>query len=182
MEIAGIKKIVELIQKVDCTRYAMITDTAKEMGVKKTALMEFVDDNPKLFDLVEVGKKGKTIGLGISRVYLSADENPATEEWVEKMKAEWDKKIHIGGRYYYDCLEYWFIPEDFIPENNTLYKEGAYRNTPEKIKELADAGVIKKVKKCYGGFSDCYYEEVYIFNDEVKKAIEDYGWTTDFNK
>jgi len=101
----------------------------------------------------------------------------------------------LGGRYYYDSLEYWFIPEDFIPENNTLYKEGAYRNTPEKIKELADAGVIKKVKKCYGGFSDCYYEEVYyggfsdcyyeevyIFNDEVKKAIEDYGWTTDFNK
>jgi len=97
MEIAGIKKIVELIQKVDCTRYAMITDTAKEMGVKKTALMEFIDNNPKLFDLVEVGKKGKTIGLGISRVYQSADENPKTEEWVEKMKAAWNKKIHIGG-------------------------------------------------------------------------------------
>ena len=182
MEIAGIKKTVELIQKVDCTKYAMITDTAKEMGVKKTALMEFIDNNSKLFDLVEVVKKGKTIGLGISRVYLSAEENPTTEEWVEKKKAEWEKKIHIGERTYYGYHEYWFIPEDFIPENNILYKEGEYRNTPEKIKELADAGVIKKVTRCYGGLSDCYKEEVYIFNDEVKKAIEDYGWTTDFNK
>lgn len=174
--IAGIKKIVELIQKVDCTKHAMITDTAKEMGVKKTALMEFINNNPKLFDLVEVGKKGKTIGLGISRVYLSAEENPKTEEWLEKKKAEWEKKIHIGERTYYGCHEYWLIPEDI------LCKESEYRNTPEKIKELADAGVIKKVMRCYGGLSDCYNEEVYLFNDEVKKAIEDYGWTTDFNK
>lgn len=181
MEIAGIKKIkkiVELIQKVDCTNYAMITDTAKEMGVKKTALMELVDINPKLFDLVEVVKKGKTIGLGISRVYLSAEENPKTEEWLEKKKMEWEKKIHIGERTYYGCHEYWVIPED----NNILNREGEYRNTPEKIKELADAGIIKKVMRCYGGLSDCYNEEVYIFNDEVKKAIEDYGWTTDFKK
>ncbi len=178
MEIAGIrkiKKIVELIQKVDCTKYAMITDTAKEMGVKKTALMELVDNNPKLFDLVEVGKKGKTIGLGISRVYLSAEENPKTEEWLEVKKKEWDKKIHIGARIYYNCLEYWFIPEEDG-------KEGEYRNTPEKIQELADAGVIKKIRTCYGGLGDAYHEEVFIFNDEVKKAIEDYGWTTDFNK
>lgn len=178
MEIAGIKKIkkiVELIQKVDCTKYAMITDTAKEMGVKKTALMELIDINPKLFDLVEVGKKGKTIGLGISRVYLSAEENPKTEEWLEMQKKKWEKKIHIGERSYYGCHEYWFIPED-----NILYKEGEYRNTPEKIKELVDAGVIEKVTKLYGSFSDCYSEEVFNFDDDVKKAIEDYGWTTDF--
>ena len=177
MEIAGIKKIVELIQKVDCTRYAMITDTAKEMGVKKTALMEFVDNNPKLFDLVEVAKKGKTVGLGISRVYLSAEENPKTEEWIEKMKVEWKKKIHIGERTYYGYHEYWFIPED-----NGSNEESEYRNTSEKIKELADAGVIKKVTKCYGGWGDARNEEVYLFSDEVKKAIEDYGWATDFNK
>ena len=177
MEIAGIKKIVGLIQKVDCTNYAMITDTAKEMGVKKTALMEFIDNNPKLFDLVEVAKKGKTIGLGISRVYLSAEENPKTEEWIEKKKREWEKKIHVGERTYYGCHEYWFIPEDKFP-----YDESKYRNTLTKIKELADAGVIKKVTKCYGSFGDCSNEEVYIFDDEVKKAIEDYGWTTDFNK
>ena len=177
MEIAGIKKIVELIQKVDCTRYAMITDTAKEMGVKKTALMEFIDNNPKLFDLMEVAKKGKTVGLGIKRVYLSAEENPKTEEWIEKKKVEWKKKIHIGERTYCGYHEYWFIPED-----NDPYKESKYRNTSEKIKELADAGVIKKVTKCYGGWGDAYNAEVYLFNDEVKKAIEDYGWTTDFNK
>ena len=177
MEITGIKKIVELIQKVDCTKYAMITDTAKEMGVKKTALMEFVDNNPKLFDLVEVSKKGKTIGLGISRVYLSAEENPVTEEWIEVQKKKWEKKIHIGERTYYGCHQYWVIPEDKAER-----KEGKYRNTPEKIKELVDAGVIKKTTRCYGALGDAYNEEVFFFNDDMKKAIEDYGWTTDFNK
>lgn len=187
MEISEIKRITELIQKVNCQRIALVSEVAKEMGVKKTALMQFIEDNPKLFKIIEHQSRSakgwvKTVGLAIQKVYLIPDDNPDTEEWLEKKKAEWDKKIHVGERNYYGCHEYWLIPEDFIPENNTLFKEGAYRNTPEKIKELADAGVIKKVTACHGGIGDCCNEEVYMFNDEVKKAIEDYGWTTDFDK
>ena len=52
-----IQNIVRLIKKVNCTTYALITEIAKEAGMKKTAVMAFIETYPKLFDLVEV-KKG----------------------------------------------------------------------------------------------------------------------------
>lgn len=159
-----------------------INKTAKEMGVKKTVLMQFINDNPKLFKVVPYiggitsNAKAKNLGLVIKTVYDSAEENPETEEWLEVRKKAWEKKIHIGERSYYGCHEYWLIPEEGDG------KERKYRNTPEKIQELVDAGVIKKTITCYGGWGDARHEDVFIFNDDVKKAIEDYGWTTDFDE
>lgn len=181
MEISEIKRIAELLQKVNCERIALISEVAKEMGVKKTALMQFIEDNPKLFKLGEKMKRTKntqtTLGLGIMTAYLSADENPDTEEWMVKMKKAWDKKIHVGEQTYYGCHEYWLIPEDDVTS-----KEGKYRNTPEKIKFLEEKGIIKKVSGGYGGLSDYYRTEYYPYSEEVQKALEGIGWTTDFNK
>lgn len=181
MEISEIKRIAELLQKVNCERIALISEVAKEMGVKKTALMQFIEDNPKLFKLGEKVKRTKntqtTLGLGIMTAYLSADENPDTEEWMEKMRKAWDKKIHIGEQTYYGVHEYWLIPED-----DASSKEGKYRNTPEKIKFLEEKGIIKKVKGGYGGLGDYYNSEYYPYGDEVQKALESIGWTTDFNE
>ena len=180
MEISEIKRIAELLQKANCERIALISEVAKEMGVKKTALMQFIEDNPKLFKLGEKTKRTKntqtTLGLGIITAYLSAEENPDTEEWMEKKKKEWDKKIHVGEQTYYGCHEYWLIPEDDVTS-----KEGKYRNTPEKIKFLEENGVIKKVSGGYGGFSDYYRTEYYPYSEEVQKALEAIGWTTDFD-
>lgn len=181
MEIGEIKRIAELLQKVNCERIALISEVAKEMGVKKTTLMQFIEDNPKLFKLGEKVRRTKnvqtTLGLGIMTAYLSADENPDTEEWMDKMKKTWDKKIHVGEQTYYGCHEYWLIPEDGVES-----KEGKYRNTPEKIKFLEEKGIIKKVSGGYGGFSDYYSTEYYPYSEDVQKALEDIGWTTDFNK
>lgn len=179
MEIKEVKRIVNLVKEVNCENWAVISEVAKEMGVKKTAVMQFINDNPKLFKVVPYiggitnNAKAKNLGLVIKTVYNSAEENPETEEWLDVKKKAWEKKIHIGERTYYGCHEYWLIAEDDG-------KEGKYRNTPEKIQELVDAGVIEKIRTCYGGLGDASYEEVFIFNDEVWKAIEDYGWTTDF--
>lgn len=181
MEISEIKRIAELLQKVNCEHIALISEVAKEMGVKKTALMQFIEDNPKLFKLGEKVKRTKntqtTLGLGIMTAYLSADDNPDTEEWMEKMRKAWDKKIHVGEQTYYGQHEYFCIPEE-----NVNSKEGKYRNTPEKIKFLEEKGIIKKVSGGYGGFSDYYRTEYYPYNDEVQKALESIGWTTDFNE
>ena len=180
MEISEIKRIAELLQKVNCEHIALISEVAKEMGVKKTALMQFIEDNPKLFKLGEKVKRTKntqtTLGLGIITAYLSADENPDTEEWIEKMKKAWEKKIHIGEQTYYGCHEYWLIPEEGDG------KERKYRNTPEKIKFLEEKGIIKKISGGYGGFSDYYRTEYYPYGYEVQKALEGIGWTTDFNE
>lgn len=180
MEIGEIKRITELLQKVNCERIALISEVAKEMGVKKTALMQFIEDNPKLFKLGEKVKRTKntqtTLGLGIMTAYLSADNNPDTEEWLEKMRKAWDKKIHVGEQTYYGQHEYFCIPEEGDG------KEAKYRNTPEKIKFLEEKGIIKKVKGGYGGFSDYYRTEYYPYCEDVRKALESIGWTTDFNE
>lgn len=187
MDISEIKRIVELLQRVNCKRIALISETAKEMGVKKTALMQYIEDNPKLFKLGERIKRAKntqtTLGLGIITTYLSADENPDTDEWLMKHKKEWENKIHIEEQTYYGYHEYWLIPEDDPKSTNEYYKKlGMYRNTPEKIKFLEEKGIIKKVSGGYGSFSDYYRTEYYPYNNEVQKALEDIGWTTDFKK
>ncbi|MBR0291944.1 MAG: hypothetical protein IJQ79_07400 [Bacteroidales bacterium] len=180
MEISEIKRIAELLQKVNCEHIALISEVAKEMGVKKTALMLFIEDNPKLFKLGEKVKRTKntqtTLGLGIMTAYLSADENPDTEEWMEKMRKAWENKIHVGEQTYYGVHEYWLIPEEGDG------KEAKYRNSPEKIKFLEEKGIIKKVSGGYGGFSDYYRTEYYPYSEEVQKALESIGWTTDFNE
>ena len=177
LQIAEVNRIAELIKKVDCTNYALISDVSKEMGIKKTALMQFIVDNPKLFKLVEVTKKEKTVGLAIKKVYMTAEENPATEEWLEKMKALWEKKIHISSQYYYGQLEFHHIVVD-----STEGKKNLYRNTPEKIQELEEAGLITKSECWYGGLSDSYKIETYPVNSETIKKIEEAGWVTDWEE
>ena len=71
LQITEIHRIVSLIQKVNCSTFALISETA---------LMQFIEDNPKLFDIIEAtstSAKGvkKTLGLGIRKVYLTAEEN-----------------------------------------------------------------------------------------------------------
>lgn len=176
MDISEIRRITELLKRANCTSFALVSEIAKEMGVKKTALMQFIEDNPKLFRLGEAFKYTKTsLGLSVITAYLTAEDNPDTEEWMEKMRKAWDKKIHVGEQTYYGYHEYFCIPED-----NADSKEGKYRNTPEKIKFLVEKGIIKKVSGGYGGFSDYYRTEYYPYTDEVQKALEDIGWTTDF--
>lgn len=187
MDISEIKRIVELLQKVNCERMALISEVSKEMGLKKTALMQFIEDNPKLFKIdtycTYTNRERKVKGLAILKVYLTPEENPDTEEWLTKMKKEWENKIHIEEQTYYGCHQYWWIPEDDPKSDVHDYKKlGMYRNTPEKIKFLEEKGIIKKVSGGYGGFSDYYRTEYYPYNDEVQKALENIGWTTDFKK
>lgn len=186
-EIGEIKRIVNLIQHVDCTNYALVTDVAKEMAAKKTELMQFIEDNPKLFSVYRIDRHAKnvtkTLGLGIGKVYLTANENPDTEEWLNDKISEWDKKIHVGEMTYYGQHEYYYIPEDDPTSDMPAYaKQGKYRNTPEKIKELVNAGILKKSTAGYGGLGDYHEAQAYLYNAEVGKALKDYGWTTDFSE
>ena len=185
MDISEIRRIAELLKRANCTSFALVSEIAKEMGVKKTTLMQFIEDNPKLFRLGEAFKHTKitktSLGLSVITAYLTAEENPDTEEWMERMKKEWENKIHVGEQTYYGCHEYWLIPEDDPKSDNDTYRKmGLYRNTPEKIKFLVEKGIIKKVSGGYGGLGDYYRTEYYPYDDNVQKALEDIGWTTDF--
>ena len=69
MDISEIKRIVELLQRANCERIALISEVAKEMGVKKTALMQYIEDNPKLFKL------GEKIKRNLNTIYTSMHHN-----------------------------------------------------------------------------------------------------------
>ena len=176
MEISEILRIVNLLQKVDCTSYALITDVAKEMGIKKTVLMQYIEDNPKLFDIIEATSKSakgvvKTLGLAIRKVYLTPEENPVTEEWLAVKKKEWEKKIQVFEQTYYGQHEFWYLAAD-----DERGRKNLWRNTPEKIQTLIDAGAIKMKKSGYGGYSDyCNWEGLLLTPDAVE-AITKLGW------
>ena len=176
MEIIEIVRIVNLLQKVDCTSYALITDVAKEMGIKKTALMQYIEDHPKLFDIIEATSKSargvvKTLGLAIRKVYLTPEENPVTEEWLVVKKKEWEKKIQVFEQTYYGQHEFWYLAAD-----DERGRKNLWRNTPEKIQALVDAGAIKMKKGGYGGFSDYYNWEGLLLTPDAAEAITKLGW------
>ena len=176
LQITEIHRIVSLIQKVNCSTFALISETASEMGIKKTVLMQYIEDHPKLFDVFEATSKSakgvvKTLGLAIRNVYLTAEENPVTDEWLAVKKKEWEKKIQVFEENYYGQHEFWYIAAD-----DEKGRKNLWRNTPEKIQTLIDAGVIEMKKTCYGGFSDCYRWEGLILTPDAKEAITKLGW------
>lgn len=176
LRISEVHRIVSLIQKVNCSTFALVTETASELGIKKTALMQYIEDNPKHFDIIKATGKSangtvKSLGLAIRKVYLTPDENPDTEEWLEIQKKVWEKKIQVSGLYYYGILEFHYITADDPKDRKSLY-----RNTPEKIQTLVDAGLIKKVSACYGGLGDCYDWEGYKLDAKTAEVIQEAGW------
>ena len=176
LQISEVQRIVLLIQKVNCSTFALVTETASELGIKKTALMQYIEDHPKNFSIQEItstSAKGvkKTLGLGIKNVYLAPEENPLTEEWLDIKKKEWEKKIQVFEQTYYYQHEFWYLAADDEKERRNLW-----RNTPEKIQTLIDAGAIKMEKSGYGGFSDYYKWEGLLLTPDAAEAITKLGW------
>lgn len=176
LQISEVYRIVPLIQRVNCSTFALVTETASELGIKKTVLMQYIEDNPKLFDIIEATSKSsrgvvKTLGLAIRKVYLTPEENPVTGEWLAVKKKEWEKKIQVFEQTYYGQHEFWYLAADDGKERRNLW-----RNTPEKIQTLIDAGAIKMEKSGYGWFSDYYNWEGLLLTPAAKEAITKLGW------
>ena len=176
LQITEIHRIVSLIQKVNCSTFALISETASELGIKKTVLMQYIEDHPKNFSIQEItstSTKGvkKILGLGIKKVYLTPEENPVTEEWLAVKKKEWENKIQVFEMSYYDRHEFWYLAVDSVRERKNLW-----RNTPEKIQKLIDAGAIKMEKSGYGGFGDYYNWEGLLLTPDAAEAITKLGW------
>ena len=176
LQISEVHRIVSLIQKVNCSTFALVTETASELGIKKTALMQYIEDNPKLFDVTKATSKSakgvvKSLGLAIRKVYLTPEENPDTEEWLEIQKKVWEKKIQVFEQTYYGQHEFWYLAAD-----DEKGRKNLWRNTPEKIQTLIDAGAIKMKKSGYGGFSDYYNWEGLLLTPDAAEAITKLGW------
>ena len=98
--------------------------------------MQYIEDHPKLFNIIEATSttaKGvvKTLGLAIRKVYLTAEENPVTEEWFAVKKKEWENKIQVFEQSYYGQHEFWYLAVD-----DEKGRKNLWRNTPKKIQTL----------------------------------------------
>ena len=107
MDIAEIKRRVDLLKMANNKKYCLIPELAKELKVSKTDLMQFILDNPKLFHtdnqwtykvMLRSQKvaPNKNLGLGIEEVYILPEDNFRTEEWLQKQKVEKARYIHIS--------------------------------------------------------------------------------------
>ncbi len=171
-----VKKIVTLIKRANCTSYALVSETAKELGVKKTVLMQYIEDNPSLFSLVKVEKGKKNYGLAIRTCYNTPIENPDSDEWLEMMQEKWKKKLHVMKMDYYGVVEFHFFGID----SGGSLREHLWRNTKEKIDYLSENGIIELTETGYGGFGDYHKGKWYLVNEKGLQSLKENGWTTDF--
>lgn len=199
MDIAEIKRRVDLLKMANNKKYCLIPELAKELKVSKTDLMQFILDNPKLFytdnqwsyknkvvyrtisgvkfkdtDVV----KNKSLGLGIEQVYLLPQDNFRTEEWLQKQIVDNAKHIHISEFDYYGVQGY-YIKID--KESNSKYREYLWRNTECKVREVQSLGVTHKDTFYTGGFGDSSAHPVdYAISPDGLDKLTKAGWT--FNK
>lgn len=200
MDIQEIKKRVDLIKMVNNSRYCLISELAKELKVRKTDLMQFIIDNPKLFytenkwsykdkvyyeyvcgNKVKMSNsvKNKNLGLGIEEVYLSPEDNFRTEEWLQRQVIEKAKYIHISEFDNYGIIEGYYICID--KEDDSIYRKWIWRNTEAKIKEIESLGILHKATFYFGGYSDCTPHSFdYTITVNGLEKLKQEGWT--FNK
>lgn len=180
MNIEEIKRRTDLLKKVNNENYCLISELAREMKTSKTDLMQFIEDNCKLFSCKPIEKRtskktSKSLGLAITDVYLNAYENPATEEWLAKKTEEYKNYICISEIEYYGHIEGYFISIDF--EKNSNNREHLWRNTQEKINKLVEQGVVCKHTFCIGCMSDLYYSTFeYALLGDWENKLKENGW------
>lgn len=198
MDIAEIKKRFDLYKMATKQKVVAITDLAKELKVRITDLMEFINDNPKLFITEEcwsyknkteyryvfghkcketIRVKDKCKGLGLVNVYITAEDNYKTEEWLNKQISENAKTIWVSAWDNYGTIEGQYIRIDLESEYDK-FKYHLWRNTTSKINELKELGILHHTTFYIGGFSDYSAQEVdsAINEDGIKKA-EELGWS-----
>lgn len=171
--IDSVYKKFNLLIKANCSDYASIAELSKELKVLKTELMEFIENNEKLFNTIQ----NKKLGLCVKNVYLTPADNPKTEEWLDKMKHKYEKHIIVTDIDNYGSHAGYAIIED--KENTCRNKEYLWRNTKSKIEYLKSQQIIKDsiiiMGSGYSGYA-MNMDNVIICGDWQKK-LTDLGWT-----
>ena len=186
MDIAEIKRRVDLLKMANNKKYCLIPELAKELKVSKTDLMQFILDNPKLFHtdnqwtykVMPRSQKvapNKNLGLGIEEVYILPEDNFRTEEWLQKQIVEKAKYIHISEFCYYGVQGYYVSIDK---EGDSKYREWLWRNTTSKVKEIQSLGVLHKDTFYTGGFGDSSAHPVdYAISTDGLEKLKQAGWT-----
>lgn len=174
MIIEEVKKVFDLCCLANGMKVVRITDLAKELGIRKTVLMDFINENCKLFNTFYSSKAKKESDkvLLIKGVYLNAEDNPITKEWLFKKILDNQKYIYISEWNNYGSVEGYFVEVD------KEGKEASWRNSKDKIQYLKDEGILIENTFYIGGFGDCSRHKIdTAITEEGLKRLEELGWT-----
>lgn len=195
LTIPAIKRTVGLLMRANCEDFATVQETAREMKVTKTALMAFIDDNHKHFKtaqrIVQKVKGGrilseKNLGRVIQGVYDRPDLNPFESEYLERIKAEWKRAIYVQEYEEYGEHLCWYLPEDKqrkdsygkpVTDDDNRNNTFLWRNTPEKLQEIRDAGHAREDYVWGGGDGRSRIRFKYMVSANDIAALRADGWT-----
>lgn len=179
-----IKETCELLRQMG--ESATPQNLAKELGVKKTEMMRFLNEGRYHFDMTEWTKTDKNSRvvkrwITVDKVFLDPINNPRNPEWLPMMKAKYAKYIYLRRVLDYGHLLGWKLVVD-----PAECKERGWRNTEEKVKAIEDAGLLKTTTFCFGGFGDSWNECHLGFKPEEKdaavQALKDAGWEVEIDE
>jgi hypothetical protein len=194
MDIHEVKKTVDLLKKANGCSYVTLTELSKELKTTKTKLMEFIENNNRLFilkhkwttkdktvittfagrkykDTIQV--KAKDLGLCVENVFLQLDENYNNIEWAEKMKITHEKYLNITPSNNYGYIQGYYVELD---KEDETYRKHLWRNTKEKIEKIKD--YLSSGYFVYGGLGDSYStkHDNIITTENIEKLKKE-GWT-----
>ena len=174
MNIENVKEVFNLCCQANGMKVIRITDLAKELGVKKTVLMKFINENCNLFNTFYSSKAKKESDkvLLIKDVFLTPTDNPSTEEWLEKKIVDNLKYIHIDEWNNYGRIEGYYVNVDADG------REALWRNTETKIQRLKNEGILIDGTFYIGGFGDCSsHKKETVITKEGLNRLEELGWS-----
>ena len=165
-----------------------LVDLAEELDVKKTDLMQFILDNKNYFALTMVTTAA---GLVISKIYDKLEDNPITQEWLQKKINDNKKTIWMSPIKEFNNLMGWCLcettkdpdPSVFLNENRAT----KWKNTKEKLEEVKKLGFLHKQQFYFGPYNE---RKSRIFDNSILDAekadiVEKFksaGWSVVFEK
>jgi len=195
MEIKVIQETVDLLKKANGLRFVTLVELARELKIQKTSILKWIEENEKLFILSQrwepkqktvtktfngikykdtIQVRGKNLGLCIDEAFLSADQNYMNMEWVEKMKIQKAKYLHITEADNYGHIEGYYFKID--NDKDSMHRQYLWRNTQEKIDSIKE--YVSEKTFYIGGFGDSSsYKQPYSISVENLGKLKQLGWT-----
>lgn len=188
INIEDIKYRYKLLKELYQTNQISIPVLAGELDIKQTDLMQFILSNREYF-AITVPVTGK--GLDIARIYDKLEENPVTEEWLQKKIKDNAKTIWLYPIKEFNNIMGWRLAQTTTDPDPTVFpnfnRATKWKNTKEKVAEVKKLGYLHKQQFYFGPYNERKSEIVddAILDAERNDIVEKFknvGWKVIFEK
>lgn len=173
--IEAVIRIVELLKKANNASFAFVYEIAREMGVRKTDLTEFVLQRPSLFIT-----GNHTKGMYVKHAFASVEQNPWTEQWLKKTQEKNRKTLYLRQWDCYGQKEEYYVNQDEVfynlsKDKSNIERPWLWRNTEEKMNAFLATGHFHEGIGSVDTWSGTKLP--HCLNSNEMKALIDEGWT-----